>query len=349
MPTDNLTLTDQLLEALPAFFQLHAFSQVGVLMDENTERDCYPLIKDLLPEHALCTIPSGERHKNLTTCTQLWEWMTEARFDRKALLINLGGGVIGDMGGFCAATYKRGIRFVNLPTTLLSQVDASVGGKLGIDFLGYKNHIGLFQDPLQVIICPEFLKTLPSTELRSGFAEVLKHSLIADAHYWPTVSQIPLEAQDWKKIIAHSVQIKAKVVAQDFREGGLRKILNFGHTIGHAVESFYLDTDQHLLHGEAIAVGMIAEAYLSEKYTGLPADQAQEIVNVLFNIYGYRPVPEKVTGELVMLARQDKKNTQSTIQCTLLETIGTAAFDVPISPEDIIEGLSYYNEAGGKR
>ena len=343
---DNVFVTDNLAEALAALFQEYSFSQLGVVVDENTERVCYPLVQSLLPEHTVGRIRSGERHKNLTTCTQLWEWMTEARFDRQALLINLGGGVIGDMGGFCAATYKRGIRFVNLPTTLLSQVDASVGGKLGVDFQGYKNHIGLFQDPLQVIIHPKFLETLPPAELRSGYAEVIKHGLIADADHWQTVSRTPLATQDLPALIAHSVALKAKVVAQDFREGGVRKILNFGHTIGHAVESYYLDTDQHLLHGEAVAVGMVTETYLSQKHVGLPADQAREIVGFLFATYGHRPVPEAAIDSIVALARQDKKNRQSQIQCTLLEKIGAAAFDVPITAEDIQEAIGYYNQGG---
>ena len=343
---DNVTVTNNLSEALDALLQDHSLSQLGVVVDENTERDCYPLVQPLLPKHTVGRIRSGERHKNLSTCTRLWQWMTEARFDRQALVLNLGGGVIGDMGGFCAATYKRGIRFVNLPTTLLSQVDASVGGKLGIDFQGYKNHVGLFQDPLRVIIHPKFLETLPPAELRSGFAEVIKHCLIADADYWPTVRQTPLEEQDWPAVIAHSVALKAKVVAQDFREGGVRKILNFGHTIGHAVESYYLDTDQHLLHGEAIAVGMVAETYLSQKHTGLPADQAREIVDLLLATYGHRPVPEAAIDPIVALAQQDKKNNNSRIQCTLLEKIGGATFDVPITAEDIREAIGYYNRVG---
>ncbi len=343
---DNVTVTDHLAEALAALLQNHAFSQLGVVVDENTEQHCYPLVQPLLPAHTVGRIRSGERHKNLTTCTQLWDWMTEARFDRQALVLNLGGGVIGDMGGFCAATYKRGIRFVNLPTTLLSQVDASVGGKLGIDFRGYKNHIGLFQDPLRVIIHPKFLATLPAAELRSGFAEVVKHGLIADADYWRSVKETPLAKQDWSAVIARSVQLKAEVVAQDFREGGVRKILNFGHTIGHAVESYYLETDTPLLHGEAVVVGMIAETYLSQKYTELPADQATEVVDFLLNTYGYRPVPEAVIDPIVALARQDKKNTQSQIQCTLLEQIGAAAFDVPITAADIRAALGYYNQVG---
>ncbi len=341
---DNVTVTNNLAEALAALLQNCSFSQLGVVVDENTERACYPLVQPLLPEHTVGRIRSGERHKNLTTCTQLWEWMTEAHFDRQALVINLGGGVIGDMGGFCAATYKRGIRFVNLPTTLLSQVDASVGGKLGIDFQGYKNHIGLFQDPLRVIIHPKFLETLPPAELRSGFAEVIKHSLIADADYWPTVRRTQLNDQDWPAVIAHSVALKAKVVAQDFREGGVRKILNFGHTIGHAVESYYLDTDEHLLHGEAVAVGMAAETYLSQKFTGLPADQVREVIDLLLATYGHRPVPEAAVDPIVSLAQQDKKNNQSRIQCTLLEKIGAATFDVPITAEDIREAVGYYNK-----
>ncbi|MGB3780153.1 MAG: 3-dehydroquinate synthase [Tunicatimonas sp.] len=346
---DNVTVTNNLAEALAALLQNYSFSQLGVVVDENTERACYPLVQPLLPEHTVGRIRSGERHKNQTTCTQLWEWMTEARFDRQALVINLGGGVIGDMGGFCAATYKRGIRFVNLPTTLLSQVDASVGGKLGIDFQGYKNHIGLFQDPLRVIIHPKFLETLPPAELRSGFAEVIKHSLIADADYWPTVRRTQLNDQDWPAVIAHSVALKAKVVAQDFREGGVRKILNFGHTIGHAVESYYLDTDEHLLHGEAVAVGMVAETYLSQKFTGLPADQVREVIDLLLATYGHRPVPEAAVDPIVSLAQQDKKNNQSRIQCTLLEKIGAATFDVPITAEDIREAVGYYNKADEAR
>ncbi len=346
---DNVAVTNNLPEALAALFQDHAFSQLGVVVDENTERACYPLVQSMLPEHTVGRIRSGERHKNLTTCTQLWEWMTEARFDRQALLLNLGGGVIGDMGGFCAATYKRGIRFVNLPTTLLSQVDASVGGKLGIDFQGYKNHIGLFQDPLRVIIHPKFLETLPSAELRSGFAEVIKHGLITDADYWQAVSQTPLATQDWPAVIAHSVALKARVVARDFREGGVRKILNFGHTIGHAVESYYLDTDEHLLHGEAVAVGMVAETYLSQKHCGLRPDQAREITSFLLASYGHHPVPETAIDPIIALAQQDKKNNHSRIQCTLLEKIGAATFDVPITAEDIREAVGYYNKADEAR
>ena len=343
MTAPNVTITDGIAETLSQFLRTESFSKIAVLVDENTQRDCYPVIASHLPDHSICQIKSGEVHKNLTTCLHIWEHLTEYQFDRKALLINLGGGVIGDMGGFCAATYKRGIRFINIPTTLLSQVDASVGGKLGIDFRGYKNHIGLFQEPLRVLIDAAFLETLPPRELRSGFAETIKHSLIADPDYWPTIRDTPFGQQHWKQIIAHSVAIKSEVVAEDFQESGRRKILNFGHTIGHAVESYFLDTEHPLLHGEAIAIGMVAESFLSEQRAGLPAADKESIKAFLLKTYDHRPIPDEALADIVILAQQDKKNTRAQIQCTLLEQIGRATFDVPITKEDIEAGIAYYN------
>jgi len=342
MPAENVSLTQNLTATLQEYFSIHSPSQIGVLVDENTKPHCYPLVKEVLPDHLLIEIKSGETNKNLTTCSQIWEQMTHAHFDRKALLINLGGGVIGDMGGFCAATYKRGIPFINLPTTLLSQVDASVGGKLGIDFQGYKNHIGLFQEPDQVVVYSGFLQTLPHAELRSGFAEVIKHSLIQDAAYWPEVKRQGLQVQDWSDHIAHSISIKSRVVNADFKEGGLRKVLNYGHTIGHAVESFYLETDDYLLHGEAIAIGMIAENYLSVKYCGLPQREAEEINQFLLDIYGYRSIERHDEEAIVELTLQDKKNEGGTVQASLLKSIGEATYDIPITSSDVREGLSYY-------
>ena len=343
MTAPNVTITDNIAETLSQFLRAESFSKIAVLVDENTQLHCYPVIASHLPNHSVCQVESGEVHKNLATCIRIWEHLTEHQFDRKALLINLGGGVIGDMGGFCAATYKRGIRFINIPTTLLSQVDASVGGKLGIDFHGYKNHIGLFQEPLRVMIDATFLKTLPIRELRSGFAETIKHSLIADADYWPTIRDTPFEQQDWQQIIAHSVAIKSKVVAEDFRESGRRKILNFGHTIGHAVESHFLDTKRPFLHGEAIAIGMIAEGFLSERHTKLPSADKEAVKAFLLKTYGYHPIPEEALVDIIALAGQDKKNTQAKIQCTLLERIGRATFDIPITEKDIEAGIAYYN------
>lgn len=243
--------------------KLGAYSQLAVIADTETFQYCYPKISSYLPDHQVIVIPADERHKHLGTCQLVWQKLTEAAFDRKGLVLDLGGGVVGDLGGFCAATYKRGIDFIQLPTTLLSQVDASVGGKLGIDFQGFKNHIGVFTQPKAVWVYPGFLDTLPPSEIRSGFAEVIKHALIADAGAWKSLLAWDRLPQDWNSIIPHSIHIKDKVVEADPTEKGLRKILNFGHTIGHAVETYFLDKgDRRLLHGEAIALGMIAETWL---------------------------------------------------------------------------------------
>lgn len=348
MPAENVTLTQNLIATLKDYFTNHKPSQIAVLVDENTLEHCYPLVREVFPAHQLIEIQSGELNKNLETCSHIWEQMTTAHFDRKALLINLGGGVIGDMGGFCAATYKRGISFINLPTTLLSQVDASVGGKLGIDFRGYKNHIGLFQEPEEVIVYPHFIKTLPTEELRSGFAEVIKHSLIQDAAYWPEVRRQGLEVSDWSAHIDHSIKIKSRVVDADFKEGGLRKILNYGHTIGHAVESFYLETDRRLLHGEAIAIGMVAESLLSVKYCDMPEEQAVEVSHFLLDTYGYHEIDEQDEEAIVQLTLQDKKNEGGTVKASLLRQIGEATYDIPITAADVREGLSFYRQQKNK-
>ena len=343
MPADNVTITEDIAGVLSDYLRRQNPSRVAVLVDENTREHCLPLIKQVLPaQHTVIEIKSGEVHKNLDTCRQIWVQLTEEHFDRKALMINLGGGVIGDMGGFCAATYKRGIPFVNVPTTLLSQVDASVGGKLGIDFRGYKNHIGLFQEPNMVLIDAAFLQTLPERELRSGFAEIIKHALIYDSIYWNKLRGTSLVQQDWPKHIDHSVQVKSRVVEQDFREGGLRKILNFGHTVGHAVESYFLESDTPLLHGEAIAIGMIAEAHLSVKHCDLPPEEAEEIEDFILAIFGQPKIPKETLDDIVQLAKQDKKNDQTAIRCTLLKSIGSARYDVPVNGTDIREALEYY-------
>lgn len=319
------------------------YSQLGVISDSNTAKFCYPIIASLLPEnHKHFSFPAGEVNKNLTTCTQIWQWMTDVGFDRKALIINLGGGVTGDMGGFCAATYKRGIRFINIPTTLLSQVDASVGGKLGIDFNGFKNHIGVFTQPELVLISEIFLETLPLEELRSGYAEVLKHGLIQNADYFSCLKINSWEKQNWREIIEKSVQIKREVVEKDPKENGLRKILNFGHTIGHAFESFYLDSEKHLLHGEAIAVGMICEAYLSHKKSGLPKDDLKTITEALTEIYGIFQFPETDIDGIIQLCSQDKKNEGSTVNFSLLRRIGNCDYNITANTAEIKEAITYY-------
>ncbi|UJP64676.1 3-dehydroquinate synthase [Mongoliitalea daihaiensis] len=322
------------------------YSGIGVITDTNTVKYCYPLIQEALPEsHALMTFQAGEAHKNLQTCTQIWQWMTDQGFDRKALVINVGGGVVGDMGGFCAATYKRGIRFINVPTTLLSQVDASVGGKLGIDFQGFKNHIGVFTEPETVLVADLFLQTLPKEELRSGYAEVLKHGLIANVNYFRSLRKSNWEEQDWRTIIEKSIAIKRDVVDKDPKESGLRKILNFGHTIGHALESFYLDGPKHLLHGEAIAAGMIAEAFLSHQKAGLALSDMNEIIPSLLEVYGKISIDSDDVDQIVALCKQDKKNVGSSVRFSLLRKIGQCDYDIAVSEEEIKSAIASYSSS----
>ena len=270
--------------------------------------------------------------------------MTEAVLDRQALVINLGGGVIGDMGGFCASVYKRGIPFITIPTTLLSQVDASVGGKLGIDFLGFKNHLGVFQLPEAVLIAPEFLATLPQRELRSGYAEVIKHGLIRDATYFRALPSTNWQRQDWARIIRHSIEIKKAVVQVDPKESGLRKILNFGHTIGHAIESFYLTRSQPLLHGEAIAIGMIAEGFLSFEKIGFSFEELNEMSTMLLTIFGKVELDPNDCDRLVELCAQDKKNEGSTQLFTLLPKIGDCNYNIAVTREEIKHAILYYQQ-----
>jgi 3-dehydroquinate synthase len=347
LPTNLLFCRDEIAETLRRILAETTFSRLCVLVDENTLKHCYPLVRDSLPDdHVVIEIENGEEHKNLETCTTIWRTMTRHKLDRHAILINLGGGVIGDMGGFCAAAYKRGIAFINIPTTLLAQVDASIGGKLGIDFDGLKNHIGLFSEPARVVIYPGFLETLSERELRSGFAEVIKHALIRDAaHFGILQKHTTLQHVPWTDIIAHSVEIKQKVVEADPLEHGLRKILNFGHTIGHGIESYFLGHGKHkLLHGEAIAIGMICEAYLSVKKLNLPPEALQEIAVYILKLYDLPVLEAEAIRAVAGLAVQDKKNMGCRIRASLLERIGCCSYDVDISANEIMESIQAYND-----
>ncbi|TAE58099.1 MAG: 3-dehydroquinate synthase, partial [Bacteroidetes bacterium] len=250
------------------------------------------------------------------------------------------------MGGFCAATYKRGIAFIQIPTTLLSQVDASVGGKLGIDFQGLKNHIGVFQEPAGVYIYPGFLESLSERELLSGFAEVIKHCLIADKAGWEDLRKTQeLRTLDFEAIILHSVRIKADIVAQDPLEKGIRKALNFGHTLGHAVESYFLSSPDPLLHGEAIAIGMICETWISGHRHLLKSPEIEQITQFLLSLYPHRPVPQDAYFDIEALTRGDKKNEGGRVLCTLLDGIGQVLYNEEISPEEIFVSLDYYNSS----
>ncbi len=328
-------------EELTKFLDNKNFSQIAFLVDENTKNHCYPLLKNL-PNHHLISIKAGEQHKDLATCTHIWEQLTVYGFDRKGLLINLGGGVIGDMGGFCARTFKRGINFINIPTTLLAQVDASVGGKLGIDFNGLKNHIGLFSLPDLVIIDTQFLKSLPLRQLQSGFAEVIKHNLIADSDGWNALKLKEWDNQDWNKLVSHSVRIKEEIVNNDPTERGQRKILNFGHTMGHAIESYLLPTAQSLLHGEAIAIGMICEAHISFQKGMIQESDLNEITHYISKVYGKFDLSGVELDAIIELMGHDKKNEKSKILCVLLSAIGNTQWDIEISSDEIKTAFEYY-------
>ncbi len=325
--------------------QARSYSKVVVITDVNTREHCLPLIQGALPSEALhITVPAGEQHKTLETCSTIWTAMTEAVLDRQALVINLGGGVIGDMGGFCASVYKRGVPFLTIPTTLLSQVDASVGGKLGIDFMGFKNHLGVFQLPEIVLIAPAFLDTLPQRELRSGYAEVIKHGLIRDLAFFRSLPSSNWEKQDWSRVIRHSVSIKKAVVEVDPKEAGLRKILNFGHSIGHAVESFHLTSSNPLLHGEAIAMGMIAEGFLSFEKIGFSFEELNELSHKLLQVFGKVTLNSKDLDAILDLCAQDKKNEGKTQLFSLLPSLGDCSFNIPVTTEEIKHAIIYYQQ-----
>jgi 3-dehydroquinate synthase len=329
--------------AQPAISKARKF----ILVDENSLQHCIPALMSAvegLRGAELIEVESGEPNKNIVICTHIWEALSDMQADRNALFVNLGGGVITDMGGFIASTFKRGIRFINIPTTLLSQVDASVGGKVGVDLNGLKNQVGVFADPQVVYIDPAFLSTLSPKELRSGFAEVVKHALIADANYWKEIRKIdPAHYDNWQEVIVRSVEIKKRIVEEDPHEIGLRKILNFGHTIGHAVESHSLEGGKNpLTHGESIAIGMIAEAWLSHKKRKLSQQSLEEIVATITAVFPAHSFDDLDHHRLVELMRNDKKNQDNSINFTLLDDIGKAHYDQTCNAEEIRDALKYY-------
>jgi 3-dehydroquinate synthase len=322
--------------------------KVAILVDENTRKHCLPLLENSLTDDLIFETESGEQNKNLATCSQVWDQMTLAGLSRKSILINLGGGVIGDMGGFIASTYKRGIRFINIPTTLLSQVDASIGGKLGVDFNGLKNHIGVFRDPDAVILSDIFLNTLDRRQLMSGFAEVIKHGLIWDASYFHKIKQLNFpEDPDWDLLLQRSVEIKGEVVTEDPLEHGLRKILNFGHTLGHAVETYHLENGIDMLHGEAIAIGMIMEMHLSHQLGYLELDEIKELSQWIMGLYGYVDTIPSIE-DLIALMIHDKKNDAGSINFSLLEKVGTCRFDERVDNQQISNAVNFYHSIAAR-
>ena len=322
--------------------------RIFVLVDETTNKLCWALVKDYLCLKDAQTIVIGatDRRKNLDTLVHVWESLQQGKATRHSLLINLGGGMVTDLGGFAASTYKRGINFINIPTTLLAMVDASVGGKTGINFGGLKNEIGVFNDAEFVLLDTNWLRTLDEENIRSGYAEMLKHGLIADDTMWAELINFNLAQPNLRQLASmlnKSVRIKERIVTEDPHEKGIRKALNLGHTFGHAFESWAMKR-QPVLHGYAVAFGLIAELYLATTRTDFPTERMRQTVNFIRAYYGSLPITCNDYPELIELMHHDKKNRGNEINVTLLGGIGDIRIDQTITEEDIKEALDFFRE-----
>ena len=324
------------------------FSNIFILVDENTHELCLPKLLEQLETNLaieIIEIEAGEIHKTIDTCLGVWNTLSDFDGDRKSLLINVGGGVITDLGGFMASTFKRGIAYINIPTTLLSMVDASVGGKTGVDLGTLKNQIGVISSPDLVLIDTNYLETLPQNQMRSGLAEMLKHGLISDNAYWNKFKKLSsLSFDDLDELIYESILIKKHVVDVDPFENNLRKTLNYGHTLGHAIESYFLSNPKKpdLLHGEAIAIGIVLASYISSKLVGLPTETCDEIKTVFNGFYGVVHFEPSDFEPIINLLKYDKKNNHGNINFVLLEAIGKPKIDCIVDEPVILEAFNYY-------
>ncbi|KAA5825579.1 3-dehydroquinate synthase [Algibacter amylolyticus] len=324
------------------------FSKIFILVDENTHEHCLPKFLNRLETDKIIEIieiESGEINKNIDTCVGVWNTLSELDADRKSLMINIGGGVITDLGGFVACTFKRGISYVNVPTTLLSMVDASVGGKTGVDLGHLKNQIGVISNPDLVLIDTSFLDTLPKEQMRSGLAEMLKHGLITGENYWNKFQDLSkLNLDNLDELIHESVIIKRNVVEEDPFENGLRKTLNFGHTLGHAIESYFLSNENKttLLHGEAIIVGMILASYISTELLGFQKQTTQNIKDLFLSYYDKVTFEDNDYDAIIELLKYDKKNNHGNINFVLLESIGTCKIDCLVDNNVILDAFQFY-------
>lgn len=335
--------------ALKTFLDSHPPSSLFVLVDENTEQHCLPYAISQLPalEQAhIISITAGEEHKNIDSCNKVWNALSSLGGDRKSLLINLGGGVVTDLGGFVACTFRRGIRFINIPTSLLAMVDASVGGKNGVDLGHLKNQIGIIKNPERVLVDLNFLNTLPSPHLISGWAEMLKHGIIHSKAYWEGAKKFDLQqSAEAESLIWQSIVIKNEVVTEDPTEQGLRKTLNYGHTLGHAIESYCLDDNAQkpLLHGEAIAIGMVLATYLSQQLFQFPEDSMHEISSQLRSIYGKVHFTKTDIDQIIKLLAFDKKNTHGKVLFVLMSDFGKYQIDVEVPNSLIYDAFNFYD------
>lgn len=324
--------------------------KIFILTDQTTHDMCLPKLQNFLCLKGAqsIVIKAGDTNKTLDSLAEVWTALSQGGATRHSLMINLGGGMVTDLGGFAASTFKRGIDFINIPTTLLAMVDASVGGKTGINFGGLKNEIGVFSDSKFVIINTQFLDTLDHDNICSGYAEMLKHGLISDNKHWAELVGFNLAQPDLaqlQRMVAESIKVKERIVTEDPHEHGIRKALNLGHTVGHALESFAMKHGRPVLHGYAVAYGMVCELYLSARKTGFPTDKMHQTVRFILDHYGRLPYTCDDYPELLELMRHDKKNTSGIINFTLLGGIGDIRINQTATKEEIEEALDFLREA----
>lgn len=333
---------------LNQYIRQNQHTQLVVMADQNTYTYCYDYVVSSLELEIpplVFTFPPGEKNKNLSTCQDAWNFLLQHQIDKNALVLNLGGGTVTDLGGFVAATYQRGIKYIHIPTSLLAMVDASVGGKTGIDFQGIKNQIGVVSLPQMVLIDTYFLNTLAKDQLHSGIAEVLKHGLIASESYWKKVTSEKLDATtDWLPIVYQSVEIKNEIVSQDPNENSIRKYLNFGHTLGHAIEAFSLSQNQQypLTHGHAVAIGLILAAYLSVKKLEFSETVVNQLVRTYHQYYSPIEFSKSDIEQVLEWMKYDKKNRNKQARFVLLKAVGQPVLDCEIEVSLVQEAFAFY-------
>ncbi len=334
------TISDCISELMP--------SKIFIIVDANTETHCLPyFIEKIKVNHDfhVLSIPTGEKHKTIDTCLTVWNELSIKGADRKSLLINLGGGVVTDLGGFVAATFRRGIEFINIPTSLLAMVDASLGGKNGVDLGNLKNQVGIIRNPLCVVIDTNFLKTLAEKEVTSGYAEMLKHGIIYSEAYWEKLKLFDISnIIETQNLIWESVEIKNQVVSEDPNEIGIRKSLNYGHTLGHAIESYCLENTNKpsLLHGEAVAIGMILATFLSSVMFKFPESKLDKVTEVILSKFPKIEFENSDIEEIIKLLIYDKKNSNGKVFFVLLNDFGKHKIDCLVPNSLIYKAFSYY-------
>lgn len=342
----SIYIGEKSFDALNAFLTKNKYSNYYIICDEHTFEFCLPTLlfhAPLLNKAEIIELESGEDKKTLETCLQVWGALTDTGADKQSLIINLGGGVISDLGGFVASTFKRGIDCINIPTTLLSMVDASVGGKTGVDFDGIKNHIGTTSEPKAIFVNPTFLETLSERQIRNGYAEVIKIALIADAEFWKQLKKIK-KIKDFcsEHIITKAIELKNVIVKKDLHEKDLRKSLNFGHNIGHALESSLIDQKKDILHGEAVAAGMIMEADIAQSLKRISAKEYKQITEYISTIYKNIKIAKETEAQLLKYILHDKKNIGDDLCFALPKGIGTYELYCGVKMDVIKKAISNY-------